>query len=257
MRRREFITLLGGAATWPFAARAQQPAMPVIGFMSARSPEDSEHLLAAFRRGLGESGFIEGRNVAVEYRWARGDYARLPALAAELVNRRVAVLLGVGGDASARAAKAATSTIPIVFGMGSDPVAAGMVASLNRPGSNVTGVSVLTNEMEPKRLGLLHELVSGTTLVGALLTRGHHAPGRFRGMAARGARAAAGNAGDWVSQPRITRYARPLFCADFTGDCGTPDMSRARTSRSYTGGRAGNSTSCRHWRPSWFAERWP
>ena len=170
MRRREFIAFLGcGAATWPFAARAQQPAMPVVGFMSARAPEDSEHLLAAFRRGLGESGFIEGRNVAVEYRWARGDYGRLPALAAELVNRRVAVLLGVGGDASARAAKAATSTIPIVFGMGSDPVAAGMVASLNRPGGTVTGVSVLTNEMEPKRLGLLHELVPGTTLVGALL----------------------------------------------------------------------------------------
>jgi len=170
MKRREFMTLLGGAAVaWPMAVRAQQPAMPVIGFMSARSPDDSVHLLAAFRQGLGESGFVEGRTVAVEYRWAHGEYGRLPALAAELVNRGVAVLLGVGGDASALAAKAATSTIPIVFGMGSDPVAAGMVASFNRPGGNATGVSVLTNQMEPKRLGLLYELIPSATLVGALL----------------------------------------------------------------------------------------
>jgi putative tryptophan/tyrosine transport system substrate-binding protein len=170
MRRREFITLLGGAAAaWPLAARAQQPAMPVIGFMSGRSPEDSAHLLAAFRQGLGEVGFVEGQNVAIEFRWARGQYDRLPALAAELVERRVAVLAGVGGDVSAIAAKRATSTIPIIFGMGSDPVEAGLVDSFNRPGGNATGYTLLTNEIEPKRLGLLHELVPDAALIGALL----------------------------------------------------------------------------------------
>ena len=168
MRRREFIALLGAAAAWPRVARAQRPT-PVIGFMSARSPEDSVHLVEAFRRSLAESGFVEGQNVAVEYRWAHGDYGRLPVLARELVNLPVAVLLGVGGDASALAAKEATSTIPVVFGMGSDPVKAGMVASLNRPGGNVTGVHLLVNELEPKRLGLLNELVPGTALIGALL----------------------------------------------------------------------------------------
>jgi ABC-type uncharacterized transport system substrate-binding protein len=157
MQRREFITLLGGAAAWPFAARAQQLTMPVIGFMSGRSPEDSMHLVAAFRQGLSETGFVEGRNIAIEYRWGRGQYDRMPALAADLVNRRVAVLVGVGGDISALAAKQATSTIPIVFGTGSDPIKAGMVASLSRPGGNATGYSLLTNQMEPKRLSMLHD----------------------------------------------------------------------------------------------------
>ena len=170
MRRRAFITLLGGAAAaWSLAARGQQPAMPVIGFMSARSPEDSAHLVAAFRRGLGESGFIEGQNVAIEFRWAHGQYDRLPALADELVRRQVNVLVAVGGEPSPLAAKRATSTIPIVFGVGSDPVSIGLVESFSRPGGNVTGVTLMTALMEPKRLGLLRELVPGVPLVGVLL----------------------------------------------------------------------------------------
>jgi putative ABC transport system substrate-binding protein len=168
MKRREFITLVGGAAAWPMVARAQQAAMPVIGFMSSRSLSDSVHLVKAFQQGLNASGFVEGRNVAIEYRWGEGNYDRLPALAAELVDRRVAVLVAVGGDPSAHAAKKATSTIPIVFGAGSDPVATGLVASINRPGGNVTGVNILTNQLEPKRLGLLKELVP-KTVVGVLL----------------------------------------------------------------------------------------
>jgi putative ABC transport system substrate-binding protein len=153
----------------PLAARAQQLAKPLIGFLSGRSPDDSDYLLAAFRRGLAQDGFVEGQNVAIEYRWARGDYSRLPELAADLVKRSVNVLVGVGGDQSARAAKAATSTIPVVFGMGGDPVAAGMVASLNRPGGNVTGVTVLASQIMSKRLGLLHELLPGSAVLGVLL----------------------------------------------------------------------------------------
>jgi putative tryptophan/tyrosine transport system substrate-binding protein len=169
MKRREFITLLGGAAAaWPLDARAQQ-AMPVIGFMSPRSPEDSVYLLAAFRRGLAEGGFVEGQNVAIEFRWARGQYDRLPEMAADLVSRRVNVLTAVGGDPSPRAAKRATSTIPIVFGMGGDPVRDGLVESFNRPGGNVTGVTLMTNLMEPKRFGLLRDLVPGVALVGVLI----------------------------------------------------------------------------------------
>jgi putative ABC transport system substrate-binding protein len=169
MRRREFITLLGSAAAWPFAARAQQPTMPVIGFMSGRSPDDSMHLVTAFRQGLSEAGFVEGQNIAIEYRWGLGQYDRMPALAADLVNRRVAVLVGVGGDISALAAKRATSTIPIVFGTGSDPIKAGMVESLSRPGGNATGYSLLTNQMEPKRLSMLHDLMPGAAVIGVLL----------------------------------------------------------------------------------------
>ena len=132
MNRREFITLLGGtAAAWPLAARAQQPVLPVIGFLSGRSPSESAYALAAFHQGLKQGGYVEGQNVAIEYRWARGDYGQLPALAAELVKLRVNVLAGAGGDPSARAAKAATSTIPVVFGMGGDPIKAGLVESLN------------------------------------------------------------------------------------------------------------------------------
>jgi len=170
VKRREFIALLrGAAAAWPLAARAQQPAMPVIGFMSARSPEDSVHLLEAFRRGLKEGGFVEGENVAVQFRWARGDYGRLPALAADLVGRQVAVIVAAGGEPSGLAAKSATSIIPIVFGIGGDPVKAGLVSSFSRPGGNVTGVTLLTNLMEPKRLGLLRDLVPGVALIGVLI----------------------------------------------------------------------------------------
>src|SRR6516164_5884103 len=168
MRRREFIMLVGAAAAWPLAARAQQPSKPVIGFMSSRSPEDSMNVLTAFRRGLGEGGLIEGENVAIEFRWARGAYQELPALAAELVSRRVAVLVAVGGDPSALAAKAATSSIPIVFNS-TDPIKSGLVASLNRPGGNATGVYILTSDLELKRLGLLHELLPGVGLFGVML----------------------------------------------------------------------------------------
>lgn len=176
MKRRRFIAGLTGLAAWPFTARAQTPGMPVIGFLSGRDIEDSTHLVAAFKRGLADNGFIEGKNIAIEYRWAGGDYGRLPMLANELVRRQVAVLVAVGGDVSALAAKAATSVIPIVFGMGGDPVRAGLVASFNRPGGNVTGVSILTNQMEAKRLGLLHELV-GSVVVGVLVNPNFPAAG--------------------------------------------------------------------------------
>jgi putative ABC transport system substrate-binding protein len=169
MNRRQMIAALGGAAAWPLAARAQQGALPLIGFMSGRSPHDYADLTDAFRKGLGEAGYVEGETVLVEYRWANGDYSRLPALAVDLLARNVLVLVAVGGDASAAAAKQATSSVPVVFGMGGDPVHAGLVASFNRPGGNATGFTLLTNQMEPKRLGLLHELVPGTATLGALI----------------------------------------------------------------------------------------
>ncbi len=170
MKRREFITLLSGAAVaWPLAVRAQQPALPVIGYLSARSPDETSHLIAAFRRGLGEQDFVEGQNVTIEYRWALGQYDRLPVMASELVRRSVTVLTTTGGEPSTLAAKAATSTIPIVFTTAGDPVKQGLVASYNRPGGNATGIRLLTTSAEPKRLGLLHELVPQATTIGFLL----------------------------------------------------------------------------------------
>ena len=168
MRRREFVAGLGITAIGSFAARAQQ-AMPVIGLLSARSPDESAGLLAAFRRGLAENGTVEGQSVAIEYRWALGEYDRLPAMASDLVHRPVAVLVTVGGEAAARAAIAATKDIPIVGIFADDPVASGLVASLNRPGGNTTGVFNFNPTLEPKRLGLLHELVPQASTIGILV----------------------------------------------------------------------------------------
>ena len=173
MRRRDVITLLGGAAaspiTWPLAAHAQQPVLPVVGFLTSLGQNDRPNLREAFRRGLNEAGYVEGRNVAIEYRFAENLHDRLPALAADLVGRKVAVIAASGGGASVLAAKTATATIPIVFAFGGDPVQAGFVASLNRPGGNVTGASFFASQISGKALGLLHELVPSAAVIALMM----------------------------------------------------------------------------------------
>jgi putative tryptophan/tyrosine transport system substrate-binding protein len=168
MRRRDFIAALGVTAVWPLLARAQQLAMPVVGFLSSRSPGESDAVAAAFRQGLAEAGYVVGQNVAIEYRWAEGRYERLPALAAELVGLKVAAILAAGGPPSALAAKKATSTIPVIFSAADDPVGIGLVASLSRPGGNVTGMSVFNTTLAAKRFGLLHELVPSARVIAYL-----------------------------------------------------------------------------------------
>jgi putative ABC transport system substrate-binding protein len=172
MKRRDFIALLGGAAAaWPLAARAQQPAVPVIGILHFGSPEANVNVMAAFRQGLGEAGYVDGRNVAIEYRWAYNDVDRLPQLAADLVRHRVALIVTPANMVVAFAAKAATTTIPIVFNTGTDPVKAGLVASLNRPGGNITGVSFMNVQLGAKRLGMLRELLPKAMRFAILVNR--------------------------------------------------------------------------------------
>jgi putative tryptophan/tyrosine transport system substrate-binding protein len=170
MKRREFITLLGGTViAWPLAARAQHQAVPVVGFLHPSSPEPFGHIVNGFRRGLNDTGFVEGQNVAIEYRWARGEYDRLPALAAELVQRRVRAILAGGGEVGASAAKAATSTIPILIITSSDPVKSGLIASFNRPGGNITGLMTATSILEAKKFGLLCEMVPNARVVAMII----------------------------------------------------------------------------------------
>jgi putative ABC transport system substrate-binding protein len=169
MKRREFIMLLGGAAAWPFAARAQQPGLPVVGLVSARSADASTRHAAAFRKGLNESGYFENQNVTVEYHWLDGQYDRLPSLIADLVSRRVAIIATPGSNPAAIAAKAATTAIPIVFAVGEDPVKLGLVASVARPGGNATGINFFVSEVVAKRLGFLHDLVPNAVRIGVLV----------------------------------------------------------------------------------------
>jgi putative ABC transport system substrate-binding protein len=168
VKRREFITLLVGAAAWPLVARAQQPALPVIGFLSSEGANQFADRVGSFRRGLSETGYVEGRNVAIEYRWAEGDNERLPALAADLVRRRLTVIAAAGGPA-ARSAKAASTTVPIAFWIEGDPVEVGLVASLNQPDSNLTGVTTLGAELGAKRIELLHDVIPTASTIAALV----------------------------------------------------------------------------------------
>jgi putative tryptophan/tyrosine transport system substrate-binding protein len=192
MKRRDFITLLGGAAAaWPLAARAQQPALPVIGFVSSLAHSDLGLVIPGFHHGLNAAGFVEGRNIAIEYRWADGDYRRLPTLSADLVNRKVAVIAAISGTPAALAAKTATTTIPIVFAIGGDPIAPGLVTSLNRPGGNITGVSFYSSPLGTKRLDLARQLVPAGSVI-ALLVNPQNPPSVEEGRAVQAAAAALG-----------------------------------------------------------------
>src|SRR5262249_40670717 len=173
VKRREFITLLGGAAAWPLAARAQQATVPVIGFMGIDNPDMYAERLSAFRQGLKEAGFVEGQNVAVKYRWAQGQSERFPEMAAELVHRQVAVIAATGGEPSPQSAQAATKTIPIVFTANGDPVGQGLVASLNRPGGNITGITLFGTAAVPKRVQLIHDLVPQAATIAYLMNPNH------------------------------------------------------------------------------------
>jgi putative tryptophan/tyrosine transport system substrate-binding protein len=192
VQRRKFIAFLGGAAAaWPLAARAQQPALPVIGFLSSLASSDLNIVVSAFHEGLNATGFVEGRNVAIEYRWAEGDYQRLPSLSADLVRRKVAVIAAIGGTPAALAAKAATTTIPIVFAIGGDPIAPGLVPSLGRPGGNITGVTFYGTALVTKRLDLARELIAQGSTVG-MLVNPNNPPSVAEGAAVQEAAAAAG-----------------------------------------------------------------
>jgi putative ABC transport system substrate-binding protein len=200
LRRREFITLVGtAAAAWPLVARAQQAAMPVVGFLSSLAPGDAGFVLPAFREGLNGAGFVEGRNITIEYRWAEGEYQRLPELAADLVRRRVVAIAAISGTPAVRAAKAATATIPIVFAIGGDPVTSGLVSSLDRPDGNITGTSFYTSPVVTKRLDLARELVGKERTI-AVLVNPDNPPNVAEGTAVK-------QAADAVGQPAQILYA--------------------------------------------------
>jgi len=202
MRRRDLISLIGGAAAaWPLAARAQQAAVPVIGFLGAGSAKSDAFRVAAVRQGLTDTGYVEGRNVVFEYRWAEDQYGRLPALAAELVHREVAVIVAIGGTTSAMAAKSATATVPVVFEIGGDPITLGLVASLNQPGGNVTGVASLLGKLAAKQFEILHETVPTTALIGVLANQDN----RDAGNVVTSVRAAAESVGQKIAVVRAGR----------------------------------------------------